>query len=260
MIKPVLLFILLSCSLLSSSTYAKASEAAQRLFEQRCATAGEKIRKTVKDVDGLFLLNLRSTDINYGQQFRFDDPYGSDYGGQAYIRSFLHAHQELSGHVARADGRASPPQNHIGYAYVEARDPTDKRRYRYTALIEQPGITDPNYSTRYFRVVLNKSPVVGSSPRYGVIYQDVSTVEDRQNWIAGSSLRIIDLDTDEVIAERVGYMMDPEQGARFGGRSPWLMAASYACPAFEGRRPFLSQPGQTLRFVEKVLLPRPKTH
>lgn len=79
------------------------------------------------------------------------------------------------------------------------------------------------------------------------------THEDRENWIAGSSLKVIDLQTEEVIAERVGYVLDRGQGESRAGRSPWLLAASTACPAFPG--PHAGQVGQTARFVEKVLIP-----
>ena len=78
-----------------------------------------------------------------------------------------------------------------------------------------------------------------------------------ENWIAGSSLKVIDLKTNEVIAERIGYMYDWAQGSREGFRSPWLMAADNACPAF-GRsdvKATTAQIGQTVRFVEKVLHP-----
>lgn len=51
--------------------------------------------------------------------------------------------------------------------------------------------------------------------------------------VEGSSLRVLDLQTNEVIAERIGYMMDWAQGSQAGGRSPWLFAADYACPSFQ---------------------------
>jgi hypothetical protein len=59
------------------------------------------------------------------------------------------------------------------------------------------------------------------------------------------------------MAERIGYMMDPGQGNNSGGRSPWLLAANYACPAFlpsNARSPgFSYQVEQTRRFIEKPL-------
>jgi hypothetical protein len=64
---------------------------------------------------------------------------------------------------------------------------------------------------------------------------------------------VIDLQSNEVIAERIGYMVDRGQGVTAGGRSPWLLAAGAACPAFPGQH--AEQANQTARFVEKVLFP-----
>jgi hypothetical protein len=74
---------------------------------------------------------------------------------------------------------------------------------------------------------------------------------------------VIDLKTNEVIAERIGYMMDWAQGSRAGARQPWLFAADMACPNFQRNtllpplrsHSFSAQPSQTLDFVESVLKP-----
>ncbi len=113
---------------------------------------------------------------------------------------------------------------------------------------------NPNYDLNIYAYVLDKVPASGSAPRYGVTYDDISTRKDRDYWIAGSSLRVIDLQTNEVMAERIGYMMDRGQGNTSGGRSPWRLAANVACPAFprfDRNPPFQLQ--QTRRFVEAVL-------
>jgi hypothetical protein len=224
-------------------------------FKLRCSSAGEQIRRTVKDVEGIFLLKLRPSDLNYSDQFRMDDPYGRDFGGERYIKSFLKATRELDRAYAALRKNSAPPERDelFGYSYVEAVDSADGRRYRYTAYLAQPGKTDPRYLLEYFKVVLQRSPAPGAMPRYGVTYDDISTREDRLAWIAGSSLKVIDLQTQEVVGERIGYMMDRGQGASGGGRSPWLSAASTACPAFPGQH--AEQVGQTIRFVEKVLGP-----
>ncbi|WP_143694921.1 hypothetical protein, partial [Variovorax sp. JS1663] len=202
---------------------------AQAMFAERCKTAGEKIHKTVENVEGVYLLKIRST-TNYGDQFKLDDPYGHDSTGDAYILNFLRGfyHQRAAVPVA-----GEPPQ--LGYSYVEALDPQDGKRYRYTGTkkavrkkdVNAPGVQfelkrNPSYDLNIYEFVLDRAPVIGSAPRYGVTYDDISTLEEREYWIAGSSLKVIDLQTNEVIAERVGYMMDWAQGSRAGGRSPWL--------------------------------------
>jgi len=254
----VLVLFLSGLPLSSSGADDKSFNVARALFQQRCAVAGERIHKTVEDVDGVFLLKLRPPSHNFGNQFPLDDPYGRDYLDDGYIESFLRAHHELHAEVARLKNRAHTPREQVGYEFVEADNPTDGKRYRYSAFIDQPGKTDPRYVIDYVRVVLASSLSGGAPPRYGVTYDDISTTEDRQHWIAGSSLKVLDLLTGEIIAERIGYMMDPGQGNKSGGRSPWLIAASHACPAFNSRHPAVFQGGQADRFVEKVLIPRPK--
>jgi hypothetical protein len=234
------------------------SEQARRagaLFKLHCATAGETIKRTVRDIDGIFLLKGRPDKINFSDQFLMDDPYGRDLGGDAYIESFLKARHEPGRRYA-ALLKKKPlrdPAEPIGYDYVDMADAVNGLEYRYTAYVDQPGKTDPKFALDYFRVILQKTPSTGQKPRYGVTYDHISTHEDRVHWIAGSSLKVIDLKTNEVIAERIGYMIDGSQGDTAGGRSPWLLAASVACPAFPGRHAY--QSGQAARFVEKVLVP-----
>ncbi len=238
---------------------------AEAMFAERCKTAGEKIHRTVDNVEGIFLMKLRPEGINRENQFAMDDPYGRDLGGEGYIQSFARGFETRQKQFAPG----APPR--MGYRYVEAIDPKDGKRYRYTGAIRQVHIKpsvlmgdDPNGKGFYTnQFVLDKIPVTDVVPRYGVTYDDISTREEREHWIAGSSLRVIDLKTNEIIAERIGYMMDRGQGNDSGGRAPWLMAADNACPGFQ-RNPLLPIPPghgasaqqiQTEDFVEKVLKP-----
>ena len=132
------------------------------------------------------------------------------------------------------------------YKFVVAKDLRDGKLYRYElAPVKSNSVG----------LSLRKEPATTQQlPRYGVTFDDISTKEDRDYWIAGSSLRVIDLKTSEILAERVGYMFDAEQGDKSGGRAPWLYAEYNACPAFprvHGTYP--DQTGQTRIFVEKVL-------
>jgi hypothetical protein len=245
-------------------------EIAEAMFRERCKNAGEKIHKTVENVEGVFLMKLRPGDINYGDQFKLDDPYGRDLGGDGYIQSFVRGSYQADNRDISDGG---PPR--LGYAYVEAIDPKTGKRYRYTGSIKAVGKMDatapnvkvelkrnPNFDLNIYAFVLERTPATGSMPRYGVTYDDISTREEREYWIAGSSLKIIDMKTNEVIAERVGYMMDRAQGSQAGQRSPWLLATGNACPSFLRNYKILRasssaprQTYQTLDFVEKVLKP-----
>jgi hypothetical protein len=234
-------------------------QVAMAMFAERCKKSGEFIHRTVSGVDGIFLMKVRPSEINYGQQFAMTDPYGHDFVGEDYTESFLRGfYAQNSAGSTRPAGAA--PQL-VGFEYVEAVRPSDGVRYRYSGRIEEPWLTNKSYLKGYTRFVADRSTPGIPPPRYGVTYEDISTREDREYWIAGSSLKILDLTTKEVIAERVGYMVDAGQGSGAGGRSPWLFAFDHACPSFQARS---NTPGpaaplalyQTARFVEKVLQPK----
>lgn len=233
------------------------------MFAERCKKAGVFIHRTAENVEGIFLIKLRPKEINYGDQYRMDDPYGRDHGGDIFIQSMLR-------------GFNRPPSKptvytpvRLGYRYVEALDEKDGKRYRYTAsmkAVRRMDVTakgvqmalerNPNFDLNIYDFVLDKAPAPGPAPRYGIIYDDISTREERDYWIAGSSLKVIDLRANEVMAERIGYMMDRGQGSTGGGRSPWLLAADNACPAFIATHGASGQPGQTELVAARVLKPR----
>ena len=254
-------FIVSACALAGWAQSALAREdararlvKAEAMFAERCKKSGEFIHRTAENVEGVFLMKIRPKEINYGDQFKMDDPYGRDFGGDAYIRSFLRGFFEANYKRPDLPRPGAPP--HVAYRYVEVIDPKDDTRYRYTGRLDQPWLRDKRYGEWVREFVLDKVPASGSSPRYGVIYDDISTREEREYWIAGSSLKVVDLHTSEVLAERIGYMMDRAQGDRSGGRSPWLFAADNACPEFAQRHGWTAQPLQTENFVEKVLKPK----
>lgn len=240
------------------------------MWQERCKTSGEKIYKTVDGVEGIFLIRIRPVGRNFGDQFKLDDPYGHDSGGDMYLLNFLQGAYNQKGYIPPP---GYPPRT--GYSYVEAVDPKDGNRYRYTGGVRAvrkkditaPGVQwnlkrDPNYDLNVYEFVLDKVLATGQAPRYGVTYDDISTQEERNYWIAGSSLKVVDLQTNEVIAERIGYMVDLGQGSQAGGRGPWLSAADNACPDFNRNRVrrvpgpgFSAQAGQTIDFVEKALKP-----
>ncbi|MCL2345982.1 MAG: hypothetical protein FWC58_09050 [Desulfobulbus sp.] len=233
---------------------------AEAMFQERCKTAGEFIYRTADNVEGVFLLKLRPKN-NFDDQYRMDDPYGRDLEEDGYIQAFLWKRDAKGLFNTIAAG---------GYGYADAIDPKDGKRYRYTGGMKVVGKQDPtahniklamernpNYDLNIYSFRLDKVPAPDPAPRYGVTYDDISTREERDYWIAGSSLKVIDLKTNEVMAERIGYMMDRGQGNKSGGRSPWLFAADHACPRFGpeevGVPRFFHQLLQTRNFVEKTL-------
>ena len=243
--------LLISTSVLAEDAKARLAKA-EAMFQERCKKAGEFIYRTAENVEGVLLLKIRPSEINRGDQYKMDDPYGRDLGGEGYIGSFIRGSFDL---MRSKEARPGWPLR-LGYRYVDTIDPNDGKRWRHTGRIDQPWLRDKRYGEWVREFVLDKVQAPEPAPRYGVTYDDISTREERDYWIAGSSLKVIDLKTNEVMAERIGYMMDRGQGNNSGGRAPWLMAADNACPEFSPRRGSTVQPYQTLVFVEKILKPK----
>jgi hypothetical protein len=234
---------------------------AEAMFQERCKKAGVFIHRTAENVEGIFLLKLRPKGINYDDQYRMDDPYGRDSGGDEYIKTFFLEPMLQANTHAKPEVLERIRREHLGYRYVDAIDPKDGERYRYTGRVEEPWQRDKSYLKGYTRFILDRVSAPDPAPRYGVTYDDISTREERDYWIAGSSLRVIDLATDEIMAERVGYMMDRGQGKPgYGGsENAWLRAADHACPSFHGNSRngggSSAQADQTRKFVTKVVKP-----
>lgn len=54
------------------------------------------------------------------------------------------------------------------------------------------------------------TPIKQISSRYGVTWEDISSKEDRDHWVAGGKCQIIDLQTNKVVAEVIGYVMSTD--------------------------------------------------
>lgn len=200
-----------------AETYKARLAKAQALFAERCKTAGEKIYKTVENVEGVLLLKLRPKEINLSNQYRLDDPFGSDCHGEECIADLLR--------VTNGDekNRELSARSQNGFSFIDLIDATDGQRYRYRAVIE---------SESSHRLSLKRSIADSPAPPIGVTWDDISTKEDRDYWVAGGVLSVVDVRSGEVLAERRGYMIDKGQGNLNGGRSPWGFAYDNACPKF----------------------------
>jgi hypothetical protein len=276
-------FILAACPIASTAQNTTTREdgrarlaKAEGMFAERCKKSGEFIHRTAENVEGVFLMKVRPQAVNVYDQFATEDLYGRDSGGDQYLKSFFLESYLFANRYANTEMTNYIRDHYIGYRYVEILEAKDGKRYRYTTAVKAVGKMDetapnvqidlkrdPNFDLNIYTLVLEKVPAPGPAPRYGITYDDISTREEREYWIAGGSLKVIDLQTNEIIAERIGYMMDRGQGNTSGGRSPWLAAAGNACPRFGSEKPkisglpgFSQQSGQTRTFVVKVLRPK----
>ena len=58
-------------------------------FEMRCKTAGEKVTRTVENVDGVVWMKWREPGFNRDDQYKLDDPHGKDCEGEGCIAQLL---------------------------------------------------------------------------------------------------------------------------------------------------------------------------
>lgn len=224
------------------------------LFQERCKTAGETITRTVENVEGVVWMKWRS-EFRDDQQFAVDDYYGRDCGAEECIKTLLRV---TSGHALNPDLAKAYT---TGYDFVETTDPRDGKRYRYVAGIATVKQRTPDEIEQYkknskgvdpgpnvYGHALNREPIDAYSAKYGIAWNDISTREDRERWIAGGSLKLVDLQSGEVVAERRGYLVDTGQGSATGFRRAWEWAWFYGlrCPRGHER---------TWEFATRVLKP-----
>ena len=217
-------------------------EAAKAVFDERCKTAGEKVYRTVEDVEGVLLLNVRPGKTN-------SDYYDPNWPGAAlpredsgtdYINTFINwEKQQFPGRrgIISGDPEEGPSWLVVlpGYSYVDVKESDGIYRYR----LKQLGGND---------LLREASP---SNPaRYAVSYRNLVDPADRAHWVAGTVVTITDTLNHQVIAEMTWYSFEPGFGSRAGARMPWRF--SIQCPSHEG----VWMGGQTRMFVDQVLKPK----
>lgn len=248
-------------------------QAGKTLWEEKCRTvAGEKIYKTVKDVEGIVLLEVRP---QVGAR-EWADPnwpgaaFGRESGGEEYITTFLGDERSaLSDGIPlpitansrgfietiREPGRSDRP----GYRYVDVPDPNG-RRYRYSGSVKVVGRQDvnakgvqmalarnPNHDLNIYRWTLDKSPAPNLAPRYGVTFEDHVILEERVLGVASSTVRVIDLKTNEVLGEMLRYAWSTPANSANPNR--WLTA--HRCPDHA-----YGANAATRKFADQILIPR----
>ena len=206
----------------------KRYEPAKARFDQLCQNAGEKIYRTADNVDGILLLKVRGDDEKY-QSNRYnprkdqmweDAAVESEFDREAYIEEFL-----------------------LPYT-------SSFPRYIYADVLQKNGLV-----IRYSRQRENQNWVMEQKPtphpraRYAVTYENDISWENRKHWIAGTTIKIIDTKTNELMAEKTMYAFVPELGYSKFEQNPNPWGRGMRCPMeseFKQR---------TVTFVIKVLIP-----
>ena len=205
----------------------KRYEPAKARFDQLCQNAGEKIYRTADNVDGILLLKVRGDDEKYQDSFYNplkdqmweDAALESEAAGENYIERFL------------------PVLSRVSYDYVD---------------VLQKNGSWVRYSTRWEneRWVRDKQPNPNSRARYAVTYENDISWENRKHWIAGTTIKIIDTKTNELMAEKTMYAFVPELGYSKFEQNPNPWGRGMRCPSGESE---FEQ--RTVTFAIKVLIP-----
>jgi hypothetical protein len=177
-------------------------DAARKEVQELCArNGGDKIYKTVDNVEGVFQMKARNPDVE--KQLR--DQYG---WGMAM------GDKDDPAIPAAHDGKS--------YWFIE-QQPTNEKPdgslFRRKLFVDTgrtwgqvvPDATDEAKNRHIWKYIAIDIRELRS--RYGYFIEDISTPETREHWIAGGRIKIIDLQTKEVLAERTGYFL--AEGSRW---------------------------------------------
>ena len=195
---------------------------AEAVFNEQCKTAGEKIYRTVDNVEGIMLLKVppKST-VSVDTQNRdpmWDNAALQENEGIEFIGKFLGLYGGNGGSY---------------YNYVDVLQPNQSDIIRYK------GHHSP----------LKQSLNPRHPARYAVTFENNVDPKLRRHWVAGATIRVIDRKTNEIIAEKTIYAFEKGLGGTGGARMPWAFAVRCANQEFSDRYPIIS-------FLTKVVKPK----
>lgn len=226
-------------------------------FDHLCKTeAGEFIFKTVEDVEGIYQMRPRSMATDYELQHLYviENPY-SEYGDessseQGYVNPPYSDAVKTDDVKKRGFKLYKPGQN---YKFLEKpiRASLQNRAsgtmyLRYTRPNTDKMIVEngQHLYPRDQQPQMIEEEVKELRSRFGFTWRGITRPHDRELGIAGGELIIFDLQTNEALGVRRGYLRTTNI-LETGGRVWWLGAQ--ACPV----RPV----GSRREFVYKVLKP-----
>ena len=205
---------------------AQTLRSAKARFDQLCQNAGEKIYRTADNVDGILLLKVRGDDEKYQDnsynplkdQMWEDAAVQSESRRENYIKSFL------------------PSRSNIFYSYVDVLQ-KDQSVIRYMAWSKNGSW------------IVDKQTNPHPRARYAVTYENDISWENRKHWIAGTTIKIIDTQTNELMAEKTMYAFVPELGYSKFEQNPNPWGRGERCP---DKDPYDQK---AITFSSKVLIP-----
>ena len=184
---------------------------AKAVFDEQCKKAGEKIYRTVDNVDGIMLLKVRPTSALHKNDSMFEDAAivgGRESAEHGYIASFL-------------------------YRYAIRNTGSVKKGYKFVDVLKEDGSITRYLDFKHYGSFMQDQDGVIINPdnpaRYAVTYENNVDPELRKYWVAGVTIKIIDRQTDELLAEKTIFTFESGLGSTATGRQPWLHLPEH-CP------------------------------
>ena len=220
------------------------------VFDERCKNAGETIYQTVQDVEGITLLKVWGDSPNNNAHTKMTKQWEfaglpDEMGEEGYIESFLYwwvasymdndvfvsSYHPLTNKKLMDEYKKTDRVNQ-GYHFVDVlRHNGSYLRYR---------LTDDEWQ-------MNKE-AINKPARYAVTFDNPIIQEERNRWIATTTVTILDTETNTILAKKQWYAFEETRGQRYLEPTQWLGAI--VCPKTErGSHEIRS-------FVQRVLIPK----
>ena len=213
------------------AAWRKRYEPAKARFDQLCQNAGEKIYRTADNVDGILLLKVR------GDNEKYQDSFYNPLKDQMWEDAAINSEAWRAGYINSFFSKAMQSwHNSPGYKYVDVLQ-KDGSIIRYSG----------DWGIKYedFNQEINpKKPA-----RYAVTYENDISWENRKHWIAGTTIKVIDTQGNQLIAEKTMYVFVPEPGYSKFEQNPNPWGRGVRCPKEDPAQQ------ETSAFIAKVLFP-----
>lgn len=238
------------------AAYQARYQPAYALFKKLCADAGDKIYRTAENVEGVRLLKVidkksRDVTVESGNPGSIMWEYAAILGGrfgitdppepENYIKTFMEYNDEA--HFQNQTEFITAPTSGSRYDYVDVLQPDGSIiRYDGGPISPAPG------TLADFKIRQHSNPK--RPARYGVTFENNVDPALRRQGIAGTTIRVIDLKTNELMGERTTYIFD----SSFGNApydNGWLRAERCTDKHAEE-----TQQHKIRYFVERVLKPK----
>lgn len=219
-------------------------EEAKAVFDEQCKKAGDKIYRTVDNVDGVMLLKVDGKEYTEREHNLSTTPWSlsfedavmggrglgykrSSYQVEFYIESFLNYLMTSSSGYRDSNGVYHPDYywTNRGYQYVDVLKKNAFERSNENSIIRYVREEPKHITDDLEEQELN--PV--NPARYAIIYESNINPELRNHWIAGTTIKIIDRETDELLAEKIAFAFDPYLGGITDRGAPWEPNRTVSC-------------------------------